>query len=162
MKEFKPDIDCKAELEEIAPILNSFDKSSLFQVPANYFDELPAKISHRVQAKTFEYSIWHFFRTIMKQRVAVPALMIICVVAGMFISKDSEKKAQLVLNPDVIQQADPSILLAYVNEYDLKEALIESDHSLSASYLDEDQSVAYLLDTEMELENLVLDNIEIN
>jgi len=40
------------ELKDIAPILNQLPKKDNFQVPENYFDELPGLIQDRVQVKT--------------------------------------------------------------------------------------------------------------
>jgi len=40
------------ELKDIAPILNQLPKKDSFQVPENYFDELPGLIQDRVRVKT--------------------------------------------------------------------------------------------------------------
>ena len=39
------------ELKDIAPILNQLPKKDSFQVPENYFDELPGLIQDRVRVK---------------------------------------------------------------------------------------------------------------
>ena len=40
------------ELKDIAPILNQLPKKDSFQIPENYFDELPGLIQDRVRVKT--------------------------------------------------------------------------------------------------------------
>ena len=75
------------ELKDIAPILNQLPKKDSFQVPENYFDELPGLIQDRVQVKT--KSQWTYVL-----KYALPVLLVIVSVAY-FSQKNTDKSIQI-------------------------------------------------------------------
>ena len=75
------------ELKDIAPILNQLPKKDNFQVPENYFDELPGLIQDRVQVKT--KTQWTYVL-----KYALPVILVIFSVVY-FSQKNTDKSIQI-------------------------------------------------------------------
>ena len=75
------------ELKDIAPILNQLPKKDNFQVPENYFDELPGLIQDRVQVKT--KSQWTYVL-----KYALPVILVIVSVVY-FSQKNTDQSIQI-------------------------------------------------------------------
>ncbi len=75
------------ELKVIAPILNQLPKKDSFQVPEDYFDELPGLIQDRVQVKT--KTQWTYVL-----KYALPVLLLIVSVLY-FSQKNTDQSIQI-------------------------------------------------------------------
>jgi len=75
------------ELKDIAPILNQLPKKDSFQVPENYFDELPGLIQDRVRVKT--KTRWNYVL-----KYALPFVLLI-VTIGYFTQNKTNTKFQI-------------------------------------------------------------------
>ena len=75
------------ELKDIAPILNQLPKKDSFQVPENYFDELPGLIQERVRVKA--QTPW---KTALKY--ALPFVLLI-VSIGFFTQNKTDETVQI-------------------------------------------------------------------
>ena len=75
------------ELKDIAPVLNQLPKKDSFQIPENYFDELPGLIQDRVRVKT--QTRWNYVL-----KYALPFVLLI-VSIGYFTQKNTEKSIQI-------------------------------------------------------------------
>jgi len=75
------------ELKDIAPILNQLPKKDSFQVPEDYFDELPGLIQDRVRVKT--KTPWNYVL-----KYALPFVLLIISI-GYFIQNKTNTKVQI-------------------------------------------------------------------
>ena len=75
------------ELKDIAPILNQLPKKDSFQIPENYFDELPGLIQDRVRVKT--QTRWNYVL-----KYALPFVLLI-VSIGYFTQNKTDENVQI-------------------------------------------------------------------
>ena len=75
------------ELKDIAPILNQLPKKDSFQIPENYFDELPGLIQDRVRVKT--QTRWNYVL-----KYALPFVLLI-VSIGYFTQNKTDETVQI-------------------------------------------------------------------
>jgi len=75
------------ELKDIAPILNQLPKKDSFQIPENYFDELPGLIQDRVRVKT--QTRWNYVL-----KYALPFVLLI-VSIGYFTQNKTDEIVQI-------------------------------------------------------------------
>jgi len=85
------------ELKDIAPILNQLPKKDSFQVPENYFDELPSLIQDRVQVKT--KSRWTY-----ALKYALP--LILMVISIVYFSQKTTEKSIKISKQEAIDYLD--------------------------------------------------------
>ena len=75
------------ELKDIAPILNQLPKKDSFQIPENYFDELPGLIQDRVRVKT--QTRWNY-----AIKYALPLVFLIIAI-GYFTQNKTDETVQI-------------------------------------------------------------------
>ena len=75
------------ELKDIAPILNQLPKKDSFQIPENYFDELPGLIQDRVRVKT--HTRWNY-----AIKYALPLVFLIIAI-GYFTQNKTDDTVQI-------------------------------------------------------------------
>ena len=75
------------ELKDIAPILNQLPKKDSFQIPENYFDELPGLIQDRVRVKA--QTRWNYVL-----KYALPFVLLI-VSIGYFTQNKTDETVQI-------------------------------------------------------------------
>lgn len=70
------------ELKKIAPNLFGREKRNPFEVPRNYFDDLPSLIQEKITKKPKETLLETLFLSFFRPQLAFLLVILICFVAG--------------------------------------------------------------------------------
>ena len=144
-------IDDEEEIKAIAPTLLSIDKYNPFEVPKDYFEELPTIIQERVVESKESSSLLDWLFWLLKPRLAVSmiAILIISVVGIYYMNNNS------IQNTEATEELSLEDNLYYINENEILEHLT-ADASIGFESASEDENSIenYLLDNNIDESNL--------
>lgn len=141
-------IEDEEDIRSIAPTLLSIDKYSPFEVPADYFEELPTIIQEKVIVNNTPSFRFEWLRLLFRPNFAVPliAIVFLTIVGINYMNQKAE-----VMNTDTLEELSLEDQLYYINETDIIEQLT-ADASLDVeTYSEEENSIEdYLIDNNIE------------
>ncbi|HNQ13380.1 MAG TPA: hypothetical protein PKH65_05700 [Bacteroidia bacterium] len=159
MEEFEKDKDFNNELNSLSDVLSKAGRDFKSSAPDGYFDQFPTLMSERVAQGSQKLSWSSWFKMIFNQRIAIPALASLLLIVVIFNSDYSNKQSEDIFQAEVIQQADPAVLLAFVDEYDIRNEIIRNEMEIDISVLDSDNTLEYFENSDINIENLIYDNL---
>ncbi len=143
-------IDDEEEIKAFAPTLLSIDKYNPFEVPPDYFEELPTIVQERViQSKNTSSFEWLFL--LFKPRFAIPFIAIICIsFAGIYYMNN-----QTTIKNEANEELSLEDHLYYIDEADIVEQLTADASTENENISDDENSIEnYLLENNIEESNL--------
>lgn len=139
------------EIKALAPTLLSIDKYNPFEVPKDYFEELPTIVQERVieSAKKSNGLEWLFL--LFRPRFAVPMLVVLFVsIAGIYYINNNSIK-----NVELVEELSLEDNLYYINENEILEHLTADASIENESLSEDDNSIEnYLLENNIDESNL--------
>ena len=144
-------IEDEEEIKALAPTLLSIDKYSPFEVPKDYFEELPTIIQERVIESSKKSSGLEWLFLLFRPRFAVPMIVILFVsIAGIYYINNNSIK-----NVELVEELSLEDNLYYINETDILEHLTADASIENESVSEDDNSIEnYLLDNNIDESNL--------
>ncbi|PCH91177.1 MAG: hypothetical protein COB85_09420 [Bacteroidetes bacterium] len=149
--------EVRKELEDIAPSLSKIDRANPFEVPDNYFDNLPGVVSDRINGHSTPHS--STVRALVIRWTAVAASIILIAVLTFVLTNSPEGNINLdlaQLDLDEIEEVLMDQGIYAVEEEELIDMLLDSDEE---SFLEEindlDEIIDYLIDNNIDLTTIV-------
>ena len=144
-------IEDEEEIKALAPTLLSIDKYSPFEVPKDYFEELPTIIQERVIESSKKSSGLEWLFLLFRPRFAVPMIVILFVsIAGIYYINNNSIK-----NVELVEELSLEDNLYYINENEILEYLTADASIENESGSEDDNSIEnYLLDNNIDESNL--------
>ncbi len=138
------------EIKDFAPTLLSIDKYHPFEVPADYFEELPSIIQERVIASKNRHSYIEWLFLLLKPRFAFPIIAI--VVATVIGINYINNKVELKNETEELSLEDH---LYYIDESEIVEQLTADACIEKESVSEDDNNIEnYLLDNNIDESSL--------
>jgi len=114
------------KLDEFAPKLSSVNNENPFNVPADYFETLPEKITAKFSAHTAEHSFNANFRFIFNPRLYIPVAVLVLIVVLMIVKTPIMKttnNSQLAQN-NVENSIEYQYVDSLIDNGDIDEAML--------------------------------------
>lgn len=144
--------DEKEEIEKMAPRLFSIEKQEVFEVPENYFEQLPHKMQdlvHKKPASSFKH------KTVYRLASVAASLLLIAYVGSRFFVDGKSNKMEISNN---------ELVASYTNDYlssaDETELIDQLDDAALASAADQLSDNSDLSNQEIE-DYLMNENIDV-
>ncbi len=154
----KTDKDILQELQQIAPQLAKIEKKQPYQVPANYFEELPQAIQKEISLQNQRPKIWEWLYQLIVQpqyRLAV-AVFVAVFIAGFYYFNYNTMNPAPEFNQLALEEMD-----TYINDNldDFDESLLLEN---SMAMLDEstESAVEEMELTDEEIEDYLIDEAD--
>jgi hypothetical protein len=110
----------KNEIEKEAPFLSRLEKENIFQVPENYFSDLPDNIHARIYRKKSSIVLPGFlFRPLTYYAFA--SLLLIIVALNMYVGQSNRASQEAEMFPEyaLLEQLDEEVLIEYIMENEM-------------------------------------------
>lgn len=144
-------IDDEEEIKALAPTLLSIDKYNPFDVPKDYFEELPTLIQARVIENKEKSTIVDWLFWLLRPRLAVSMIVILFIsITGIYYMNNNSIK-----NTEATEELSLEDNLYYINESDILEHLTADASTAIESVSEDENSIEnYLLDNNIDESNL--------
>jgi hypothetical protein len=143
-------IDDFEEIKTLAPLLSNIPKYNPFEVPANYFDELPTIIQQHCVGSKPATSFIEWLKLIVQPRFAMPVITTILIaVAGInYMDKNATS-----LQPSIAEEVTTEEQLYNIDEATIIESLVSSTENKTLP--DDNTNIEdYLIDNNIDENNL--------
>lgn len=144
-------IEDEEDIKVLAPTLLSIDKYNPFEVPTDYFEELPSIVQERVIASKNKPSYFEWLFLFLKPRFVLPmlAIVFVSIVGIKYLNNKVEVKTE---TSEDLSLEDH---LYYIDETDIIDQLTADASVETESTSDDDNSIEnYLIDNNIDESNL--------
>jgi hypothetical protein len=139
------------ELKLMAPVLAAIPKYNPYEVPENYFDELPTLVQEKANQQTVKFSILEWLLLFIKPRVLVPvcSIALIAFLGIKYITNTAQLPVVEIAEETTIEEQLYTIDEATIIEKLTADATIQNEGAT-----EEDNIENYLLENNLDESNL--------
>lgn len=139
------------ELKIEAPVLSNIPKYNPFEVPADYFDELPTAIQEKCTIRNLKLTWKEWLAMIFRPNFAIPVLSVFLIA---FSAIYYLQKNQMEIEPFVAEEINIEEQLQNIDESTIIDALAAQVNNETSIDTDQDKIMNYLLENDIDETNL--------